>query len=156
MLDYLLTLIICFLGLFIGAVLAFMAKDELKAGRKYFILMQQILIMLIVFFVLFSFDINIYVCTTIALLALIAYYYLHNRIKTQSIHILLTVAFFTGYLNSYFAVIASLIFLFGLPTGSLFAENMLKKGKIVVFGKLFLNYCWFVVIALLPPFFVYF
>lgn len=156
MLDYFLTLIICFLGLFIGAVLALMAKEELKAGKKYFVLMQQILIMLIVFFVLFGFDVNIYVCALISFAALAVYYFLYSRIKTQSIYILLTLAFFTSYLSEYFTIIASLIFIFGLPAGSMFAENSLKKGKSVMFERLFLNYCWFMVIALLPPFFIYF
>ena len=53
-LNYVLALVFSFLGIFAGMLLGYIAKEELRAGKKYFIWMQNILLILAVIFVLYN------------------------------------------------------------------------------------------------------
>ena len=69
-------------GFFSGYAVGWIAKEELKAGRKYFIWMKRIIMLAIIF--------------------------------------ALVLSFFASSLENYFVLIASLVFLYGFPAGSLF------------------------------------
>ena len=49
-LNYSLAALIAYTGLFIGFMLAIMAKEEIKPGKKYFIILQRITLLLIFIF----------------------------------------------------------------------------------------------------------
>jgi hypothetical protein len=83
-LTYLISLVIIFAGLGLGFLIAFFTKEELKAGKKYFKILQVIITASIIFLYLSEFkDKNAY--------------------------------------------IISLMFLFGLPTGTLIMKNIIEK-----------------------------
>ena len=69
-------------GFFSGYAVGWIAKEELKAGKKYFIWLKKILLIAIIF--------------------------------------MLGLSFFASSLENYFVLIASLVFLYGFPAGSLF------------------------------------
>lgn len=54
--QYVLSVVFAYLGLAAGLIISYMAREELKPGRKHFILAQQILVVIIfeVFFFLFG------------------------------------------------------------------------------------------------------
>ena len=51
-LNYVLAIIFSFFGIFAGMLLGYIAKEELRAGKKYFVWMQNILLILGLFFIL--------------------------------------------------------------------------------------------------------
>ena len=48
---YLFTILISFVGLSIGIALAFMAKEELKTGKRMFVILQLALMVVIIIFI---------------------------------------------------------------------------------------------------------
>jgi hypothetical protein len=152
LLTYSLTLIICFFGIFFGIVLAFSAKEEIKPGKKYFILMQKIILLIILIILLNLFDINFYI-------KLFAYalliFLMELNLKNEIFYALLGVAFFFASPDrNLFFLISSLIFFYGFPTGSLFAYKKLKNNAFFVFRKSFLSYFWFLLFAFLLRLFI--
>ena len=146
LLNYSLISLISFSGLLIGMILAFTAEEELKNGKKYFLLLQKLILLLILIFLLNFFNINLYLRITIYILfiALITF-----SIKSQIIYPILAVVFFLSSKNpGLFITNSILIFLYGFPTGSLFAKKLIKKKKLFVLKNIFLSYFWFVAIAI--------
>ena len=80
-----LTMLIVFLGLPIGIALAYIAKEELEPGKKAFVVLQLILMILIITFI---------------------------------------------FTNRSLPILASLMFLFGFPSGSLIIYEKFKFKKI--------------------------
>lgn len=136
---YFSTMLVSFSGLVAGIIIANMAKEELKAGRKYFSLMQDFLIVLMLFFLLEFYEVNIFVIVPILLVVFLLLFYLKNSVKyiNMIIYSLLAVIFYLSSKSiNLFSLEASLIFLYGLPTGSLIskekAKNILKTAVFVL------------------------
>jgi len=146
LLNYSLISLISFLGLLVGMILAFTAKEELEPGKKYFLLSQKLTLLLILIFLLNFFNINLYLRITIYVLFIIL---IAINIKSQIIYPVLGIVFFISSKNPELFVINSiLIFFYGFPSGSLFTEKLIKKKKSFVFNKLLLTYFWFILIAI--------
>ena len=147
LLNYSLISLISFLGLLVGMLLAFTAKEELEPGKKYFQLLQKLTLLLIVIFLLNFFNINLYLRIIIYLLFI---FLITVNIKSQMIYPVLGVVFFLSLKDiNLFTTNSILIFLYGFPTGSLFTKKIINKRKLFVFKKIILNYFWFVVIAII-------
>ena len=146
LLTYSLISLISFSGLFAGMLLAFAAKEELNPGKKYFLLLQKLTLLLILIFLVNSFDIKLYLRIIIYVLFI---FLMTFNLKSQLIYPAIAVVFFLSSKNPDLFVINSiLIFFYGFPTGSLFAKKLIKEKKSSVFKKIFLNYFWFIVIAI--------
>jgi hypothetical protein len=118
-LNYLLALIGSFSGLFVGMGLGYIAKEELKYGKKYFLWMQNIVLILAAIFVLYSFHLHIILFILIGLLATLAVIYFRPCIVIG--YLILAVLFCLSIGNTnLFILTSSMVFLYGLPTGSLF------------------------------------
>jgi len=137
-LNYSLTAVIAYLGLFIGFILAITAKEELKAGKKYFIFLQKVILLLIFIFLLLFIDLD-YILVLL-ILAFIIVAVLKRRTKFNElpyIYIILAVIF---YLSSkklnLFIIESSLIFLYGLPTGSLLTKRDKKETVINILANI--------------------
>ena len=147
LLNYSLISLISSLGLLVGMILAFTAKEELEPGKKYFQLLQKLTLLLIVIFLLNFFNINLYLRIIIYLLFI---FLITVNIKSQMIYPVLGVVFFLSLRDiNLFTTNSILIFLYGFPTGSLFTKKIINKRKLFVFKKIILNYFWFVVIAII-------
>jgi len=146
LLNYSLISILSFSGLLVGMLLAFTAKEELEPGKKYFILLQKLTLLLILIFLLNFFDVNIYSRIIMYILFIVLMTF---NIKSQVIYPLLAAVFFLSSKDiNLFITNSILIFFYGFPTGSLFAKKLIKKKKLVVFKKIFLTYFWFILIAI--------
>jgi len=145
--NYFLVLIVSFLGIFIGSFLAINTKEELKQGKKYFILLQKILLTLIFGFLLSFYELQLNAVLFISLVFLV--FLLFIEPNQPSVHIALAIILvLTSCSTGVFLVEASLIFLYGLPTGTLLTQSMIKEKKSRIIWNLFKNFIWFVVIAI--------
>ena len=129
LLNYSLTAVIAYLGLFVGFILAIMAKEELKAGKKYFLFLQKIILLLIFVFLLIYIDSN-YILVLLLLVFIIIYLLKRKRKFNELpyIYIILAVIFYLSSKNlDLFVIESSLIFLYGLPTGSLMTTKDKKE-----------------------------
>jgi len=146
--NYSLTNIIVFFGLIIGIILAYIAKEELKDGKKYFILLQNILLAIIFFFCLFFYKTNLILTIAISLAVFFSLYFYLNTEKRQRIRYidygLLGIFFYYASKNlNLFLLQSALIFIYGFPTGSLLI-NIKKKN----FLEIILKNISFIIISL--------
>ncbi|MBW2977455.1 hypothetical protein KY331_01295 [Candidatus Woesearchaeota archaeon] len=147
LINYALVTLITFLGLFVGFILALIAKEELKPGKHYFILLQNLIFSLIIFFLLFYNDLMIWLSALIAFLTFI--FLRKSKVKPIATYLSLAVIFNAAFRNrlSVFILIASLIFIYGIPIGSLLTYN-LKNKKSKVIKDILIKYGIFIPIAL--------
>ncbi|HHE36355.1 MAG TPA: hypothetical protein ENL16_00900 [Candidatus Woesearchaeota archaeon] len=145
MLAYLIILVITFLGLFTGLLIGWLAKEELKPGRKYLSIFKHVLFIaiLIIFFVK-----NWSVLFVIFIAGLIIIYSFSKHWETLYYYAL-AVIFFLSWRYNGFAFLGPLIFLYGFPIGSIYLlEHMKVQRKQVLLGVL-RQYSGFLIIGVL-------
>ena len=110
--------IIALLGLPAGLILAKIAKQELKPGKKYFFFMQDILLILAIIFVLYSYQLNLYLFLVLGLI--ITVIIIKTNLKPKLTYPILIILFLLSTENQNLLILtSSLIFLYGLPTAAL-------------------------------------
>ena len=120
--------VVCFSGLLIGMILAFSNRDELKPAKKYLIMAQKIILVSILVATMIFYKLPIIVLMFVFIISLFPFLQ-KQAVKTPPIYLLLGVVFlFSLKSTNLFALNASLIFLFGLPSGTLIKID--KKGNI--------------------------
>jgi len=111
--------LIVFLGFPIGIFLSKLSPEEMKTGKKYFHLIQNFLLVFILFFIFNYYNINILliILTTIVIFSLSFYW--ENTYKSTIIYLILAIILFLSSKNTQlFEIESSLMFIFGIPTGS--------------------------------------
>lgn len=161
MINYFLAALVANLGIACGAALGRIAEEEIKPGKMYIRVFKDLVLVLILSAVMsiFMVDMWINVAVVIVILLFLLYFdvirinnrtcliikgVLHNTniIKTAIVYGLLGFAFYLSYKHiSIFVITASLIFLYGLPKGTLDYE---RKWKIILTSSSF-----FIISALL-------
>ena len=128
-LNYSLTALASYIGLFMGFILALMAKEEIKPGKKYFLFLQNAILSLI-FLSLFIFLGLNYIVILLLLACIIIYITKKKKEFNHTIYtyILFSVIFYISSKNlNLFIIESSLIFLYGLPTGTLLTTKDKKQ-----------------------------
>ena len=122
--NYFLASVIAFSGLFMGLLLAHIAKEELKQGKKYFVILQKIILILIMIFLNTKYYILIIASI---LLIFILKNYLKKQIPEIPLYYLIfgIIFFFASRNPAILAIQSSLVFLYGLPTGTLYYKRKL-------------------------------
>lgn len=151
MIVYLITLIISFLGLFVGATLAFIAPKELVPGRKYFLGMQNAMLVFIICLLLYAYGAPMLLLGVLAFaLSLTLYFTTDTTPINQIAYFLLGIIFyFSTKTTDVFVATAILIFLYGLPLGTLYVDRHIKESRAVIMSDMLLKYFLFIVLALL-------
>lgn len=147
-LNYILATLITFSGLFVGLILAIIAKEELKPGKPYLILLQNLVFSLIIFFLLFFNNLAIWLAILMALLTFI--FLLKSKINPIATYLFLALIFNAALrsLLKVFVLEAALIFIYGIPTGSLLTYK-LKNKKLKTIKNILIKYGIFILIAIL-------
>ena len=147
--HYLLVALISYLGLILGAVLAFIAPEELKPGRKLLLLLKRALFVAIfLFFIILSGTEKVIVSVLLLVLAAVLVKYADGKVYYMVLGLLF---YLSSAMMASFLVIASLIFCFGLPTGTLFVDRVFsekKKNILVIIQRLVLHHLLFLAVAL--------
>lgn len=144
-LQYFLASLVAYFGLFVGNILIFIAPEELKPGKKVFSFLRMILGMFM-FIVLLTFYIDSlpYFFGILGMLVLIFILYWNGWMTVMFEYIFLSLIFFLSFKDqTLFIIEALLIFMFGLPTASLYTRFKQKKQSLL----LSLRYSYFLVLA---------
>ena len=137
-LNYAIAAIIVALGLVCGIVLRLFTKEEMKAGKKYFIYLEHAffaaIIALMIYFKAY------YALTLLFVIAFFAFLYKGKMKKPipASVYIFFALLFFEASRNSAFILFSSLMFLFGFPAGSLIDLKKKRHTKAIISVILFL------------------
>ncbi len=141
-LTIILDLIVVFLGLFAGVVLAFIAPEELKAGRNYFKWFKTILLIMMVALMIY-FGVDLYL---VALnVFMLAFFYLFEMEYLVLGFVLLS----SNVGSEAFFIQSALAFIYGLPEGTLFAEKIIRKKRAEILFRAFKHYNWFLVFSII-------
>jgi hypothetical protein len=123
LLNYIIILMLCYSGLIAGIVLAWMAKEEMIAGKQYLQWFQRIIIAALAAITGIFLHPSFFIWLAVAVLLTFTLFSGKIERGTFFLYCLLSLVF---YLNSQnqtsFPIVASLIFLAGLPTGSLLLD----------------------------------
>ena len=161
MLEYLMVLVIAFLGVFAGAILALIAPEELKSGRKYWIFTKYLLVLLMIIAIFYYSVLYSNIITAILLGGAIVLLKLAHKEYLGFVFVI----YFGSITSREFLFIAgSLVFIYGLLIGTLQSYDLLvKKRKInlKLVGKALLNVLnknkyYLVVGLILLPFKIFF
>lgn len=118
LLNYFLAFIFSILGLFAGMLLGYIAKEELNPGKKYLVLMQNVILIIAAILVLYSFQLNIFLFIFIGLIITLIFIYARPKTIIGYIILIFLVLLIFEKTNL-FLLTTSLLFLYGLPSGSL-------------------------------------
>jgi hypothetical protein len=118
-LNYLLALVASFSGIFVGMFLGYIAKEELKPGKQYFLWMQNIILILSGIFVLYSFHFNVVLFVITGLVITLGIINFSPDGIMGYVFLAILVFLSIGNTNL-FILTSSMVFLYGLPAGSLF------------------------------------
>lgn len=124
-------IILSFFGLIAGIILAHYTKEELKTGKKYFIILYKFILFITIIYALFLSELNYYLFG--AILGIILFIFLRNIYLYLGLLIFSTLNLYMFYL----------VFLFGLPYGSLIYSK--KDLRNIVLN----SFVWFVAAALI-------
>lgn len=146
-LSYFVSTLLCFGGLFFGMVLALVAKEELRPGKRYFLGAQKALFGLIGGLVMYSLTQNMLA----ALLTLIAMFFVVRFVhpKNNVVYSSLGIALFMSYNSGFFVVVCSLVLLYGTVLGTLFTKDVLRKNKLAIVKEILIKYIGFLAVAAL-------
>ncbi|MBU0457176.1 MAG: hypothetical protein ABH824_00695 [Nanoarchaeota archaeon] len=134
LLNQILVLLFSLTGIIFGIALSYIAPEELSFGKKYLILLKMILIAIsfsVVVFYLFpskEFYLLIFFVTT-----LVAVFSLESKVKNKYYPLFYYPAFIITYFfyndDSFKLILASIIFFYGFPIGTLLKTNFKKNEK---------------------------
>jgi len=141
LLIYLILLLLVFLGVFVGLLIGFLADEELKPGRKYFDWLRHGVFIAIL--IIFFFNNPSWLLILIIALLIIAFSFSRHR-ETLYYYALAVIFFLSARYNG-FTFIAPLIFLYGLPLGSIYLYNHIKERKPRIILHLFYKYAGFLI-----------
>ncbi|MBU2560730.1 MAG: hypothetical protein KKD17_00380 [Nanoarchaeota archaeon] len=151
MLTYIFTSLFVFLGVYAGALLAFIAPEELKPGRSYFRAFENTLLVFIVLILLYAYGAHLGVLILLGVAATVFLYFTSEESPVNQIaYFLLGIAYFFSTKSvDLFITVSSMIFLYGLPLGSLYVARKMKKSKRTILTDVLLNFGFFVIVALM-------
>ncbi len=125
--NYLLTLLITYLGLFVGVLLAIISPEELPNRNHFKIIKYILLSSIILLFIFQMLSIN-YIFSIIAFVFLLYYILSKNKYNDFFLYCLLGFAFFYASKDfNTFLVQSALIITLGIPTGTLIRDKLVKK-----------------------------
>ena len=121
-LNYLLVAVLASLGIVAGAVLARIAKEELRAGEKYFHLLKKLFFAVAAGVLACSFEPSILVIVA-GIIAITAYVAFQKKLPEFAVQAVLGAAFFVSSLSAFFPLFAAAVFAYGFPAGTLMAKE---------------------------------
>ncbi|MBU0459820.1 MAG: hypothetical protein KKH52_03325 [Nanoarchaeota archaeon] len=120
-----LQIVFALIGIVLGIVLGYLAKEEVHPGKKYLLGLKKFLLGLIFLLVGYSAFINGHFVLFILPLLLLIGFLLELKLKNKYVEVGYYIVFVIAYVFFPSSLLASLIFLYGLPTGTLLIKKLI-------------------------------
>ena len=126
MLDNILVVVIAFLGVVVGYILSKFTKEEIKPGRKYFIWLKKIILFILAIALLYNVWGDYWVLIGWVVFGFIVAFLIN-------LYFFLGLALFSSFSisNDFVLLVAALVFMFGLPFGSLMKKLDILEGALL-------------------------
>ncbi|MBW2986663.1 hypothetical protein KY333_04805 [Candidatus Woesearchaeota archaeon] len=131
-LNYALAALVVSTGLILGKILARIAKEEIKPGEKYFLIIQKSLFCAVIVFLMYLNKTNVHYIW-IGGLIIFTYLLYFKKINPAVLSAVLGLAVYLSSKTDYFVVISSLTFLYWLPVGTLMKKKKEIALNLIVF-----------------------
>ena len=118
-----LELLFALTGIIFGLLLGYIAPEEVHPGEKYFLWLKRGLL-LGIFILIFYYSLSNYMLFIISALILVNFL-LELKFKSNYFEIPYYILLIIFYLLTPFTLLAILVFLYGLPTGTLLFRKLL-------------------------------
>ena len=119
-LTYVLIAVLNFSGLLFGIILAYLAKEEIAFGKKYFMIFQEGIMICVVFIAMLSVNIpTLFSAMIAAAFFFLVYAYSIFRMSLISYSILGLLLFLSSFQQDYLLINSCLIFIFGLAQAAI-------------------------------------
>lgn len=151
LIRYILLLIVSYLGLGVGIVISHMAKEEIKPGQKYFIILKQLIFCIIFFYFLSYLKLQIFISLPLVVLVGTVTYFLLEQIKHLNsdlfFYIFFSIIIFETRTSNVAPILFTLIFMFGVVVSSIKSEK-LPENLFVKLKKSLLNNILYILLGL--------
>ena len=131
-LNYFLIAVVAAIGLILGRILAWTAKEEIKPGTKYLLILQKALFCLAIALLMYFNRTNVHY-VWIGALVIFIYLSWFKKIPSYAFSVILGILFYLASLTEKFVLISAVIFLHGLPAGSLMKNKKMLALNVLVF-----------------------
>jgi hypothetical protein len=141
-----------FFGIIAGYLLALIAPEELQPGKSYLQFFQNALLLASVILFLALNELHFLMTVVVSAVLIVVLYLFTQKKKEQDLH---KVIYVMTPLLIYFSdgvllhAIAALIFLYGMPTASLFAGSRTRLSRIRLLGATMEHYGIFLLLVLI-------
>ena len=127
-LEILMLLFAC-TGIIFGVILAMIAPEELSSGKKYFLLMKRVLFIILFFFVnsLLYIAENYVLIIVFSILAIILFVIeltIWKKAYEIANYVIFLIPYFFVLGSNNKMILATMIFIYGLPTGTLIKRKL--------------------------------
>lgn len=157
MINFVLATVVVFLGVIFGGLLVYIAPEEIKGGKRYFLISYHSLLLSVLGVSLLSFLFferyeAVLAVSLIALLISFVLLRLDYKMELSYALVALLVVL-SAFDERVFLIVSSMVFILGFFIGTIhvsqFVKNMkIKKKFLSVFGELILRYSGFLGLAL--------
>jgi len=148
-------MLISFCGLYAGLAIGYIAKDELKPGKKYLQYLHDVVLTFFIGVMLYYFDIPMLITVLLAvpIFVLLQLVKDNNTIK-PFVYIVMGVMLFLSETVAFrfFLMTGITIFLYGLPVGSLYLERNIEKKPSLNITDVALLHSIFLVVTVMVKF----
>jgi len=131
-LNYVLIATLVSTGLILGRVLANIAKEEIKPGKKYLIILQKLLFCSAIILLMYLNKTNVHYIWS-GSIVIFSYLLFFNKICPGQVYVLFGVLFYLFTKTEYFLPASALLFLYGFPTGTLLKSKKILALSTVLF-----------------------
>ena len=146
-LSYIIGIIIIFAAVIAGMFLGLIAKEELKPGKKYILLLHYILLAIILVLSVYFFESNM---LSIFFAAMVLYLFIFKfSFNDIIIYCVFGIIYFLSFNTNSIIPLASLMLLYGFPVGSLLVEANPKAKLPFLIKKIIIRYIWIIPIAII-------
>jgi len=147
-LNYFLALLLAYLGPVCGAALAYIAPEELEPGKKYFLALERMLLFVIAAIILYFYKVPLIVMAGVLCIVGGSLWIIGFR-KMKPYLALAVLLYLSSYDARIFFLEAAVIFLYGLPVGTLIAADKIKQKKRKTIARILLDNAGFLLIGIM-------
>lgn len=154
LIQYFLVSFCVFISLYCGLWLARINPEEMKPGKRYFLLAKKLVSVAIIIALLY-FDLQSVHVIIISLLIMVLVVGMKQYVDQIMFALFAYIMLISHHEQSAFLVLSVMMFIYGVIAGTLFAEANHKEKLFPLIKKIVLHFFWLILFFNLPLLFIY-
>lgn len=118
-------LVFALTGILFGVVLAYIAPEEVNPGKKYLLWLKRIMLLLIASSLVYNYILMSKLIYLVLSSLILINFVLELKFKNKWLELCHYLMFIVSYVSLPSSLLATLIFLYGLPTGTILVKKLI-------------------------------